>query len=138
MGLVRTVPLSAAIFGAALTALAWSRSYWLSGALLFGVGFGCLQQIAASNTIIQTIVEEDKRGRVLAYYSMAFQGIAPFGSLAAGALAARVGAPRTQMVSGIVCAAGAAWFAALLPTIRRAVGSVFEEKGDVSATVAEG
>ena len=68
-----------------------------------------MTQMASSNTILQTIVEEDKRGRVMAYYSMALQGVAPFGSLGAGAIAAKVGAPLTIMGGGTLCLCGAVW-----------------------------
>jgi MFS family permease len=85
--------------------------------------------MASSNTILQTIVEENKRGRVMAYYSMAFQGVAPFGSLAAGAIAAKVGAPLTIIGGGALCLAGAASFAWHLPRLRRAVRPIYTELG---------
>ena len=129
LGLERMIPLSAAIFGAALIAFAFSRLLWISVFLLLGTGFGFLQQMAASNTILQTIVAEEKRGRVMAYYSMAFQGIAPFGSLLAGALAARMGAPETLAGGGVICIIGAIWFARQLPEMRRLVRPVYAEMG---------
>jgi MFS family permease len=132
-GLVSTIPASATLFGASLVAFGCSRVFWLSAALLFGAGFGCIQEIASSNTILQTIVAEDKRGRVMAYYSMAFQGIAPFGSLGAGAVAARVGAPGALVLGGVVCAAAALWFGGRLPAIRRAVGPIYRAEGGVAA-----
>ena len=85
--------------------MASPAGYWLSLALLLFTGFGMMQQMAASNTILQTIVEEDKRGRVMSFYAMAFLGMAPFGSLLAGVLAARVGAPLTLAIGGAVCLA---------------------------------
>jgi len=88
-----------------------------------------MQQMASSNTILQTIVDDEKRGRVMAFYSMAFQGMAPFGSLVAGALAAKIGAPRTVMVSGICCLAGSAWFASQLPRIREIVRPIYMKLG---------
>lgn len=129
LGLGRMIPISAGIFGAALIAFASSRVFWISILLLLGTGFGFLQQMAASNTILQTIVAEEKRGRVMAYYSMAFQGIAPFGSLMAGALAARIGAPATLAGGGTICILGALWFARRLPEIRQLVRPIYAEMG---------
>ena len=129
LGLGRMIPVAAAIFGAGLIAFAASRVFWLSIVLLLFTGFGFLQQMAASNTILQTIVAEEKRGRVMAFYSMAFQGVAPFGSLLAGALAARIGAPATLACGGAFCIVGAGWFAQKLPEIRRAVRPIYAEMG---------
>jgi MFS family permease len=129
LGLGRMIPLSAAMFGAALIAFASSRLLWVSLVLLVFTGFGFLQQMAASNTILQTIVAEEKRGRVMAFYSVAFQGVAPFGSLLAGAAAARFGAPATLACGGAFCILGAAWFARRLPAIRRVVRPIYAEMG---------
>ena len=129
LGLGRMIPISAAIFGASLIAFSFSRVFWISMLLLLGSGFGFLQQMAASNTILQTIVAEEKRGRVMAYYSMAFQGIAPFGSLMAGALAARVGAPATLAGGGVLCMIASLWFARQLPEIRRFVRPIYSRMG---------
>ena len=85
-------------------------------------GFCMMPQMASSNTILQTIVDEDKRGRVMGFYSIAFLGIAPFGSLFAGAAASRIGAPRTLMIGGSLCVVGAIWFYTQLPKIRQIVG----------------
>ena len=81
-GLLRMVPISAALFGAGLVAFGFSHILWLSLALMLVVGFGMMQGMAASNTIIQTLAPADKRGRVMSYYTMAFVGMAPFGSSA--------------------------------------------------------
>jgi MFS family permease len=86
-------------------------------------------QMAASNTIIQTIVDDEKRGRVMSFYTMAFLGTAPFGSLIAGWMSARLGAPQTLFVGGVGCLAGAAWFAAELPAVRRAVRPIYVSLG---------
>ncbi len=88
-----------------------------------------MQQMAASNTILQTIVEDEKRGRVMAFYSMAFQGMAPFGSLLAGSVAARFGAPATVVVSGVACLLGSLWFARKLPAIRKVVRPIYIKLG---------
>ena len=92
-----------------------------------------MQQMAASNTVLQTIVEDDKRGRVMSLYSMSFMGMAPFGSLFAGWLANRIGAPRTVIISGVLCLFGAAWFMLSLPTIRKAVRPIYAELGILPA-----
>jgi MFS family permease len=88
-----------------------------------------MQQMAASNTIIQTIVEDNKRGRVMSFYTVAFVGMAPFGSLLAGGLAHLIGAPYTVMFSGAFCVAGAAWFAARLPSIREHIRPIYRDLG---------
>jgi MFS family permease len=92
-------------------------------------GFGMMQQMAASNTIIQTIVEESKRGRVMSFYTVAFVGMAPFGSLLAGALARAIGAPLTVMLSGACCIVGAAWFATQLRSIQQLIRPIYRDLG---------
>jgi MFS family permease len=88
-----------------------------------------MQGMAASNTIIQTLVSEEKRGRVMSYYTMAFVGMAPFGSLLAGSMASAIGAPRTVMINGVVVLLGAGWFFAQLPALRRTVRPIYEQMG---------
>jgi MFS family permease len=129
LGLGGIIVWSAAAFGAGLVGLGLSRSLWISLAVVAVAGFGMMRSLASSNTILQTIVEEDKRGRVMAYYAMAFQGIAPFGSLIAGAVAARVGAPWTMLGGGVLCISGAIWFTCRLPMIRRLVRPIYAELG---------
>lgn len=132
LGLGRVVPTAAAIFGTGLIAFGYSRNLALSLALMLVTGGAMMMQMAASNTILQTIVDEDKRGRVMSFYSMAFMGMAPFGSLLAGALAARIGAPNTLVISGIVCIVAAGWFALHLRELRRHVRPVYVRLGIVS------
>jgi len=129
LGLGRIIVWSAGLFGVGLIGLGVSRLLWLSLAAVATAGFGMMRHMASTNTILQTIVDEQKRGRVMAYYSMAFQGLAPFGSLAAGALAARVGAPWTIVSGGALCLAGAAAFAAHLPAMRRVMRPIYRELG---------
>lgn len=131
LGLGRVIPLAAAAFGVGLIGFGLSHLLWLSLAMMLITGGAMMQQLAASNTILQTIVEEDKRGRVMSFYSMAFMGMAPFGSLLAGFLAQRIGAPYTLVVSGVVCVASAAWFATRLPAIRRLVRPIYADLGIV-------
>jgi len=93
--------------------------------------------MAASNTVLQTIVDEDKRGRVMSFYTMAFMGTAPFGSLLAGSVAERIGAPHTLLFGGIGCLLGAAWFATTLSDLRRDVRPIYVRIG-ILPEVAKG
>jgi MFS family permease len=101
-------------------------------ALMVVTGFGMMQGLTASNTIIQTLVPEDKRGRVMSYYTMAFVGMAPFGSLLAGELAHRIGAAHTVMLTGSVCVLGGAWFWSQLKAIRKDMRPIYEQMGIVA------
>lgn len=129
LGLGRVIPISAGLFGAALIGFGVSGHLWLSMCLLLVAGFGMMRHLAASNTILQTILEEEKRGRVMSFYAMAFQGMAPFGSLIAGALAARIGAPDTVILAGAVCLASALVFARALPRLRTFIRPIYIERG---------
>lgn len=131
LGLGRMIPVTAAMFGAGLIAFAASRHLLLSLGLLVVTGFSFMQQMAASNTILQTITEDEKRGRVMSFYSIAFQGMAPFGSLIAGATASRIGAPYTLMIGGGICVCGAVLFAWQLPALRQAVRPIYVRMGIV-------
>jgi len=82
-------------------------------------------QMTSSNTILQTIVDDDKRGRVMSFYTMAFMGTAPFGSLLAGALASKVGAPNTLFIGGVACILGAILFMRKLPEIKRTIRPIY-------------
>jgi MFS family permease len=130
-GLTRMIPVAAAVFGVGLICFGFSSILWLSMALMLLTGFGMMQGLTASNTIIQTLVDEKMRGRVMSYYTMAFVGMAPFGSLLAGALAHVIGAPRTVIVSGIACILGAVWFWSRLPGLRKEMRPVYERLGIV-------
>src|SRR6476659_9760035 len=118
LGLGKMISISTAAFGIGLILFGMSRVLWLSLLLMLFCGFGMMQQMAASNTIIQTIVEDDKRGRVMSFYAMAVVGMAPFGSLLAGISAHAMGAPLTVMLSGACCLAGAIWFSTQVRAIR--------------------
>ena len=117
-GLGRWVTLAALGFGTSMCLFALSRSLWLSAALLVPVGFSMMLQMAASNTLIQAMVPDHLRGRILAVYAMMFMGMAPFGALLAGALASRVGAPATVAFGGILCIVGSLVFARRWPAMR--------------------
>jgi MFS family permease len=129
LGLGKFIPMASAAFGLGLMAFSRSEHIWLSLLLMFVTGLGMMVHMAVSNTIVQTITDEDKRGRVMSYYMMAFVGMAPFGSLWAGALADVIGAPDTLLVGGAVCVAGALWFLRALPRLRDAVRPIYVRLG---------
>ncbi len=137
LGLGRLIPVAAALFGLGLAAFAFSGRLLLSLLCLVCGGFGAMALVAASNTILQTIVEDDKRGRVMSLFVMAFIGMAPFGSLFAGALANGIGARNTLLIGGMVCMAGAALFARQLPALREKVRPIYVKKG-IIREVAKG
>ena len=128
-GLTTMIQISAALFGLGLICFGLSRVFLLSMCLMLVVGFGMMQGMAASNTVIQTLVPEDKRGRVMSYYTMAFVGMAPFGSLLAGGLAHTLGAPHAVMITGAFCLAGALWFTTQLKSIRTVMRPIYIEMG---------
>jgi MFS family permease len=128
-GLSKMIPIAAAVFGAGLIAFGFSTNQWLSLLLMLFTGFGMMQGMTASNTIIQTLVPEDKRGRVMSYYTIAFVGMAPFGSLLAGGLAHAIGAQQTVILSGIACMAGALWFWSHLKDVRKEMRPIYEQLG---------
>jgi MFS family permease len=117
-GLGRLAAWSCGGFGIGLVLFSFSRWFWLSAALLLPVGYSVMLQMASTNTLIQTMVPDQLRGRVMALYSMMFMGMAPFGALLGGALAERMGAPVTVAVGGVACLLGATWFGLELPTLR--------------------
>jgi MFS family permease len=128
-GLENILPYSTAVFGLAIVGFSVSRCLPLSLLLLMLVGAGMMLQMATSNTILQSIVEDSKRGRVMSFYTMAFMGTAPFGSLLAGSLAKAIGAPATLMVGGLSCLVGALLFARRLPKIRTEIHRMYRERG---------
>lgn len=134
-GLYRVIPTVAALFGGGLMAFSFSKNYWLSLALMAVTGFGMMQLFAASNTVIQTIVDDDKRGRVMAYWTMAYMGASPFGSLLAGSLAPVIGAPGTVLLCGLGCVAGAIWFWLQIPKLRPIIRPIYQQLG-ILPTVA--
>jgi MFS family permease len=132
-GLIRMIPVAAAVFGLGLIGFGLSHVFWLSMVMVLVAGAGMMQGMAASNTIIQTLVDEDKRGRVMSYYTMAFMGMAPFGSLLAGLMAHAMGAPWTVIVNGAFVVLGAAWFVTRLPALRVVVRPIYQEMGIIPA-----
>jgi MFS family permease len=136
-GLGRVIAIAAVLFGAGLLAVSVSRVLWLSVLSLGLAGAGMMVQMASSNTIIQTIVEDEKRGRVMSIYTMAFIGISPIGSLLAGILADRIGAGATIALGGAVGIAAGGYFATRLPLIRRHVRPIYQRLG-ILPEVAQG
>ncbi len=135
LGLPKIIAWTAGLFGLTLMAFAFSRTYWLSMGILLVSGFGMMVHMAACNTILQTIVEEDKRTRIMSFYTMAFLGMMPFGSLLAGSLAARIGAPYTLFLEGLCCVLGAVYFASKLPLIRAKIRPIYMKKGIIPEVV---
>ncbi len=129
LGLGRVIVIATNLFGIGLIAFSFSRLFWLSVLFMLLVGFGMIVQMASTNTILQTVVDEDKRGRVMSFYTMAFMGMVPFGSLLSGTLADRIGAPDTIMIGGIACILGSLLFARKLPSLREMTRPIYVEKG---------
>jgi len=129
LGLGRIIALSSGAFGMGLIAFSFSRTLWLSMILIMAAGAAFMLQMASSNTILQTIVDDDKRGRVMSLYIMAFMGSTPFGCLIAGSLSETIGAPRTLMLGGFCCILGSLWFHRRLPAIRAAVRPIYRKLG---------
>ncbi len=134
LGLGRFIFIGAVILGSAMMLFSISSHLGLSILFLFVGGFGMIVEMASSNTILQTIVDDDKRGRIMSLYAMAFMGMAPIGSFVSGSLASRIGATSTVFVSGIICLIGAILFARQLPGIRQLVRPIYEKKGIISQT----
>lgn len=130
-GLERRIPLAGFIFGAGLILLSLSRSFPAAAAFIALASFGMITQMASSNTIIQTLVDDDKRGRVMSIYTMAFLGMAPFGSFLAGWGASHIGVEYTIMLSGAMSLAGAGLFATKLGEIREKARPVYQRLGIV-------
>jgi MFS family permease len=125
----RIVPASTIVFGAGLLGLSFSRIFPLSLVLMVFIGLGMMMQTAASNTILQTITEDDKRGRVMSFYSMSIMGTAPFGSLLAGSMAKVIGTPWTIFAGGFSCIIGALFFLRILPELKSIVYPIYVKKG---------
>jgi len=138
VGLGRAMAVASSTFGAGLVAFSLSRSLWLSLMLLPVVGAGMMITMAAANTVIQTVVREELRGRVMAFYTMAFLGTAPIGSLIAGVAADRIGPQRTILLGGLSCIMAGVWFALSLPRLRELVRPIYVERGILAAAQVDG
>jgi MFS family permease len=129
LGLVKLNAFAVCIFGTGIIVFSFSRSLPLSLSILLFTGIGMIMHMASSNTLLQTIVDEDKRGRVMSYMSMCTMGMAPFGSFLAGSLSDVIGAPHTLMINGIACIAGALFFYSRLPIIRKTIRPIYVKMG---------
>ena len=130
-GLDRVIPRAAATAGVGLVLVSFSTLLWLSLLFMICVGFGIIVTAASVNTVLQTVVDDDKRGRVVSFYTMAFLGVAPLGALTAGALAGRIGVQHTLLTGGICCIGGALVFWRQLPRFRHAIGATYRRLGIV-------
>lgn len=125
----RLIPAATALLSTGLIAMSFSSSFFISMFLIFFTGLGMMTHTAVSNTILQTIADDDKRGRVMSFYTMALMGTAPFGSLLAGWMAKVLGTPWTMFIGGAVCLFGALVFYRRLPDLRRLVRPVYVRMG---------
>jgi MFS family permease len=136
LGLGRVMVYATTSFGTGLVLFSFARSLWAALLLLPFVGGGMMVEMAATNTILQTVTADHLRGRVMAFYTMAFLGTAPIGSLIAGIAAEHIGAPLTITLGGAACLVGAGWLAVRLPGIREQVRPIYVERGILSASQA--
>lgn len=137
LGLGRVILFSTAAFGIGLIAFSFSHTFVLSLVILVIMGCGYMLLSASINTILQTIVEDDKRGRIMSLFIMAFMGTVPFGSLMAGGLSQVLGAPNTLRIGGLCCLGGFFWFYKQLPEIRKAIRPIYTQLG-IIREIAEG
>ena len=137
VGLGRIIMYATVAFGGGLIAFSWTTSLWLACVTLAIAGAGFMVHLAATNTILQTIVEERLRGRVMSFYTMAFFGTVPIGSLLGGVFADRFGAPMTVRLSGVICLMAAAWFASRLPAIRAVIRPIYMERGIITVPAVD-
>lgn len=137
LGLGKIIGIAAIVFGLGLFLFARSTNLWFSFVIVCIAGFAMMVQMAASNTVLQTVVDEDKRGRVMSFYTMAFMGTAPFGALIAGWLASKIDAPSTLMIGGICCVAGGIAFLRKLPIVRETIRPVYLKKGIIQEIIRD-
>ena len=129
LGLGRVIAWAPAVFGSGLIALGLSTRLWVTLPVMPVIGLGMMVHMASTNTLLQTIVDDDKRGRVMSFYSMAFMGMVPIGSLVAGILAQFIGAPLTVVIGGICCIAGSVVFSRQLPALRTLIRPIYLQQG---------
>ncbi|HEY9806362.1 MAG TPA: MFS transporter [Candidatus Obscuribacterales bacterium] len=132
LGLGKIIATAPAVFGLALIVFALSHVLWLSLLAMLFLGASLILQATSSNTILQTIVDEDKRGRVMSFYTVAFISMVTFGNLAAGGLASKIGASNTLVIGGVFCIVGAVLFAKQLPALRQLVRPIYQRMGVLS------
>lgn len=136
-GLVRWIFIAGILYGAASIAFAFSELYWISMLIVPFCGFGLIVAMASCNTVVQTVVDEDKRGRVMSFYSMSFMGMAPIGGLIAGIVAEKIGAPLTVIISGSAAVIGSLFFARRLSIINKLVQPILMEHDTIPESPPE-
>lgn len=134
LGLGQVIAVAPAILGIGLIGFSFSRVLPLSLFAMLFIGLGTIMQVAASNTVLQTIVEDDKRGRLMSFFTMSFLGMLPFGNLLGGALAQHIGAPNTLIIDGLVCILGCIFFTRKLPALKQMVRPIYQEIGILPRT----
>jgi MFS family permease len=132
LGLGKLIVIASSIFGISLILFAFSKSFWVSMIILVFLGFGMISQMISSNTLLQTITDDDKRGRVMSFYAMAFMGTVPFGNLLAGSVANYLGLTTALFIGGFSCIIGAIWFWIKLPQFRSYTRPILIEKGIIN------
>jgi MFS family permease len=125
-GIERLIIFGSALFGIGLIVFSFSHHIAISLIAMLFTGFGMMTVLTSCNTMLQTTVDENKRGRVMSFYAMAFQGMTPFGHLMAGSLASHIGGPNTVMIGGVCCIATSFFFAKKLPEVKSALGEVIK------------
>lgn len=128
----RIIPAASGLFGAGLIILSFMKNFPVTIFLMVIIGLGVMLHTASSNTILQTITEDDKRGRVMSFYTMAIMGTAPFGSLIAGFLAKTIGTQETILVGGLSCVIGSLFFLKKLPGLKSIVRPVYVKMGIIN------
>ncbi len=129
LGLDRMIVMATVLFAFGIATFALSSSFFLSMSALVVAGFGGMTLFSSCNTVLQTILDEDKRGRVMSFFTVSFMGVAPFGSLAAGSLAGSIGPSATLLLGSVGCLVGAAVFARSLPQIREKIQPIYQRMG---------
>jgi len=137
VGLGRIIVIAGIVFGGALIVFAFSKLLWISMLAMVLMGFSMITFFASSNTVLQTVVDDRMRGRVMSYFGMAFMGMMPFGSLLSGWLAVRVGPEWTVAICGLSAALACGVFAMKLPTLRQLVRPIYVQKGIIIEEVAK-
>jgi MFS family permease len=136
IGLGRIIGTGMSLFGVGLVAFSLSRWFWLSWAMMLVSGFGMMTATASINTMLQTIVEPDKRGRVMAFFTTAFIGMAPLGNFSGGVIASRIGAPQSVSLAGASCLVAALCYVRYLPTLREHIRPIYQQLGIVPEVAA--
>jgi MFS family permease len=136
VGLGKLIILGPVLLGIGLIIFALSRYLPLSLLAMLLVGLGVILQVASGNTVLQTIIDDDKRGRVMSLYTMSFLGMVPFGSLLGGAIADRIGATNTLIIAGIACLCGSIFFSRQLPGLKKIVHAIYIRKGIITSAEA--